>query len=413
MKKVPDVITGSRSDLLGKSKSGLQSYWQSADLGPVPQVGGIYQQLVNNNPYRNLHYNKSSWQNFLSKLGFRTDADRWEEQVQENAAQWDAGVYQQMYQDEYNSELAKAERMRAAGENPDLLGTNSVSDAASPFQDPAGLDAGTSEEGVLGQIGSTVLSAFNSAVGIAHQFMQLDAMSSDIEGKNISNASNMMNVIQQRVLGLTPAEGFTTDKEFKDWRTKTEAALRTNYGRSFFKGSALRRWNRSIDDFVGTLPTSKEQYKEWRERLGDAKSYLLGREDHWSELVDVFKEVNGEMIALQKEITENEKVLQNTDVNARIETASNELQYQEDLEPGQRARAENETNRRRAEGETFEGILNKHLSKLGERLDNLSKQGGLKGLIGEVILLLLTMKGTFKVDKNGKTSFGLTPPSAN
>lgn len=381
-------------------------------LGAGPSVPGIYQELFDNNPYRNLHYNKTPMQKLWSWLGFRTDADRFMEEAEMNALQTDFGIYQQMYQDEYNSELSKAQRMRAAGENPDLLGTGSVSEASSPMEDPQGMSPGISQEGVPGQIASMVIDAFNSAVGIATQFLQLDGLRADVEGKNINNAENMMNVITQRVLGMTPAEGFKTDQEFSDWKRSTEAKLRTNYGRAFFKGSGLRQWNRSIDDFIGGLPTSKEQYKEWRERLGDAKDYLRGREDHWSELIDVFKVVNEELIDMQTEITENSKVLEKTELDANIEKATNELQYQEDLQPGERARAENERNRRSAEGETFEGILNKHLTKLGQRLDNLSKQGGLKGLIGEVILLILTMRGRAAISPNG-ISLGLDAPSAN
>ena len=93
--------------------------------GKTPQVSkSSYQKLFDNNPYRSsdLTYNKSEWQDFLSALGFRTKADAWAESVQENALQWDAGIFQQMFQDEFNDESSKAQRMRDAGENPDLRG---------------------------------------------------------------------------------------------------------------------------------------------------------------------------------------------------------------------------------------------------------------------------------------------------
>ena len=379
-------------------------------LGSAPSGYGIYDDLFANNPYRNLNYNKTPMQKLWSALGFRTDADRFLEEAQVNAAQTDFGIFQQIYQDEYNSELAKAQRMRAAGENPDLLGTGNVSEASSPVEDPDGMSPGISQEGVPGQIASTIIGAFNSAVGIATQFIQLEGLRADVEGKNISNAENMMNIIKQRVLGMTPAEGFKSDQEFNDWKRRTEATLRTKYGRAFFKGSGLRRWNRSIDDFIGGLPTSREQFADWKQRLGDAKDYFLGREDHWSELIDVFKVVNSALIDMQNEITENAKVKEKTELDVDIEKATNELQYQEDLLPGERARAENERNRRSAEGDTFEGILNKHLTKLGQRLDNLSQQGGLKGLLGEAILLSLTLRGGFKVDGKGNFSGFLEGP---
>lgn len=382
-------------------------------LGEAPSgYGSMYDMLFQNNPYRNLNYNKSSWQDLLSWLGFRTDADRFQEEAQMNALQWDAGVYQQMYQDQYSSELAKSQRMREAGENPDLLGTGQVEGASSPMEDPQGMTPGPDESGVIPQIASGFMSAFNTAVGIATQVVQLDGLRSDIEGKNIGNAEKMMDVIQQRVLGMTPAEGFKNDQEYNDWKRKVESTLRTNYGRAFFTGSSLRRWNRSIDDFIGTLPTSRDQYDAWKGRLSSAKDYLRGRQSLWDESIEVFDALNSEVTDLMKDLEANGFVLAKTKQEADIETATNELQYQEDLLPGEKARAENEENKRKAEGDTFEGILNRHLTNLGKRLDNLSKQGGIKGLIGEVILLLMTMRGNMHVDPKGGMSFGLQPPVA-
>lgn len=385
----------------------------NASVGDTPKVSNpLYQQLFDNNPYRSkdLTYNKSPWQELLSTLGFRTKADAWEESVQENALQWDAGIYQQMAQDQYNSETAKAERMRQAGENPDLLGTGNVSDMASPLQDPEGINPGDSEEGVLPQLGSTIMGAFNTAVGIASQFIQLQGMQEDVQGKGITNAEGMMRLINERVLGMTPAEGFQDDQSFKDWKHDVEMTLRTNYGRAFFRGSSLRRWNRSIDDFIGGLPQSKDQFKAWKERLGDAKDYYYGREDHWSEAIDVFKELNQAMFDLQYAITENKKNTDYIQGEANLEEAGYNLEYQKTRDGELAGQAENAENERRKQGETFEGILNKHLTKLGERLDKLSQKGGLKGLIGEIILLILTMKGTFSYGPKGG-SLSVSPPS--
>lgn len=360
-------------------------------LGPAPSgYGTLYDSLFENNPYRNLNYNKSSWQQLLSWLGFRTDADRFQEEAQMNALQWDAGIYQQMYQDQFNSEVAKTQRMREAGENPDLLGTGNVESASSPVEDPQGMTPGLGEEGVIEGLVSGVMSAFDMSIGIATQLMQLDGLRSEIEGRNISNASSMMDVIQQRVLGMTPAEGFKTDKDFNDWKKKVEMTLRTNYGRAFFKGSGLRRWNRSIDDFIGMLPTSKDQFEGWKGRLSSAKDYLRGRESLWDESLEVFKAINEGITSLQQDIEANSYVKTYTQQQADIESATNELQYQQDIQPGLRARAQNEEWRRKAEDEDIEATLSKHYRKLTDKLDEFSEEGGFKGILSEILLILLS-----------------------
>lgn len=377
-----------------------------ANLGETPRASNpMYQKLFDNNPYRNLRYNKSAWQDFVSALGFRTDADRWDEEVQENAAQWDAGVYQQMFQDQYNSETAKAERMREAGENPDLLGTGNVSDAASPFQDPAGLSSGTDETSVPGRIAAGIMSAFNSAIGMCSQFLQLQGLQNEVTGKGISNAEGMMNLINQRVLGLTPAEGFKDDSSFKQWKLDVITSLRNAYGGAFFKNRrANRQWQRSIDDFIGGLPQSRDQYDAWKARLGSARDYLIGREDHWSESIELFKELNHNLIDMNNAVRENKASAELTQSEADIEKAGYELEYQQGRDAGLAAEAENAENRRRKEGDTFEGILNKHLAKIANTLDSFSAKGGFVGFVAEVVLYIMASRGLTVSAGSGKNA---------
>lgn len=106
---------------------------------PSPELGPQYQSLLDQNPYRNLTYRKSPWQNLLTNLGFRTEADAWQENMSVQAAEYDASIAQKAYDEQYNTASAQAERMRAAGINPDIDGGSSISpgEAASPAQDPS------------------------------------------------------------------------------------------------------------------------------------------------------------------------------------------------------------------------------------------------------------------------------------
>ena len=134
--------------------------------------------------------------------------------------------------------------------------------------------------------------------------------------------------------------------------------------------------------------------------MNAAKGYWTGSQDHWDEAREIFDILNEGIYKLNSETTENTAVAKEIQSETEIQTATNELQYQEDLEPGQKARAENEANIRKAEGNDFAGILAKHMAKIGKELDNMSKEGGFKGFLAEVILFFLNSQ--FNVSTNGK-----------
>ena len=168
----------------------------SDGLSSVPSgYGAEYDQLFANNPYRNLTYKKSGWQNFLSALGFRTDAERWQEDAQVNANEYDAGIFSMMQQNEFNSPQAQAERMRQAGLNPDLLGIGDVQEAASPTEDPNGMSQNVGDE--FADFGNTIASVFSRAMAVFKDFKSIQQMNTIIDGQNIDNAVKMTGAIDK------------------------------------------------------------------------------------------------------------------------------------------------------------------------------------------------------------------------
>lgn len=85
-----------------------------------PFVGTQYAALWENNPYADMYYDSTFWDD----IGLSSKANDQNAEYERLYNEYIAGLYDQQRQDEYNSESAIAERMRSAGQNPDLLGTS-------------------------------------------------------------------------------------------------------------------------------------------------------------------------------------------------------------------------------------------------------------------------------------------------
>lgn len=113
-------------------------------------------------------------------------------------AQYAAELQMMMYQNEYNSPTAQAQRQREAGINPDLAGVSGESAAGMQGNaNPANITAEDPTSTMLGLV-PTVMSVFNGLssglLGASHQI-------EDLRAKKIAN--------QKSALGVVPAIGDT------------------------------------------------------------------------------------------------------------------------------------------------------------------------------------------------------------
>lgn len=237
-------------------------------MGVVPSgYGSEYDTLFSNNPYRNLSYRKSGWQNLVSALGFRTDADRWLEDAQVNSAEYDAGIYSMMQQNAYNSPEAQANRMRQAGQNPDLLGTGDVAGAASPTEDPNGMSQNVGDE--FSDFGSTIASVFSRAMAVFKDFKSIEQMNTIIDGQNVDNAVKMTGAIDSFIESSLTAEDLI---DFETYQNRMHDLGNSEFQESFaqqmgFSKRQKPQYIRLMHDRLLSMATDEKVYNQFKNRI--------------------------------------------------------------------------------------------------------------------------------------------------
>lgn len=238
-------------------------------LGDAPSgYGSEYDTLFAQNPYRNLTYNKSFWQEFVSSLGFRTDYDRWKEDAQVNANEYDAGIFSMMQQNDFNSPISQADRMRDAGLNPDLLGLGDVQAGAKPAEDPNGMsqNAGNSE---FMDFAGNIASVFSRAMAIFKDFKSLDQMNTIIDSQNIDNAVKMTGAIDSFIESSLTAEDLV---DFETYQDRIHDLSSRDYMSQFadhmgFSNRQVPQFRRLMHDRLLSIGSDEKVYSKFRDRI--------------------------------------------------------------------------------------------------------------------------------------------------
>lgn len=185
--------------------SSANSYFTDPDLEQRLRDLG-YGDYVDANPWRNFEYNESGWQKLLSALGFRTNYDTARENARFQSLEYLSNVNDLAQQNLYNSEDAKVQRMRSAGENPDLLGTGDVANSAGLPEETNNTLPNVADDpiGALSSIGSGLMNAFTGAVGIIQSLAGIKNTRLVNQGLEIGNANDLVTGAKSAVSAVMP-----------------------------------------------------------------------------------------------------------------------------------------------------------------------------------------------------------------
>lgn len=168
------------------------SILNAGNSGVSSNLPDSYKNLADANPYRNVEYQNGVWDNIGDVLGFRTKQDSYREELAMRANEYDSQLLSTAREEDYNSETNAAARMRAAGLNPDLTGTDGASQA-SEFTEPTDhpeVPSGSNPE-IQNAIG-TVLSTMTSLLGFSKDVAGLKSVLIDNESKQLKNLTDFV-----------------------------------------------------------------------------------------------------------------------------------------------------------------------------------------------------------------------------
>lgn len=371
------------------------------------------------NPYRNQPYKKSVWQNFLSALGFRTQADAWQENMSVQAAEYDAALAQKQFDTEYNDPQSQVERMKAAGLNPDIDPSSIDSGSAAPMgEDPSTPMQSTGEEGVLLDFANGVMNAFTTAIGLT----------TSVQGV-------VRNRLQNKLLGLQNESAFSefakgmfpyllpnSPESVVDEDTGMESSWQANalqmaqmYAGTLPK-SMQRKFMRNVQAFWSSAPGSAEAYKEWKNRVSNRKGYYEESSTFYDEQNEVMRIIADGLSEVNEEIYRSRQQSQLQASKADFAEDLNREEYADNLDAGLQASAENAQNDLNRSNAMMVGTLRKSLEGMIDKLDKASQdnshplKSGLAtmtmGLLS-VLQLYISTQGMPSVSRS--SSFGSSP----
>lgn len=353
-----------------------------------------------NNPYVGLTYKKTGWQDFLTALGIRTQADAWQENMQVQANEWESAMAMKLRDEEYNSPTNQVARMKAAGINPDLNGGNGIDsgEAVAMPEDPS-TPMQTTEDGVqIVDFANNVMSLFSTALGMTQGIQGIVRNRLDNTFQSLQNESFFSDFAERLYpyfLPLTPDDQVYDDGTTLSWQGQAYEMAKIFSGKMPKK--MKHRFLDKVSAYWNSAPGNAEAYKAWRDRVQSRKGYFVDSATNYSEEDDVLLVISDELGKL------NEKVIK-SGMTREVAENKNAETYANSLDSSLQAATENAANRVTKQNMDMTEILRSSVETMIKRLDALSQQDNRRGHVATAMMSLLSVLQLY-ITTQGMPSF--------
>ena len=292
-------------------------------------------------------------------FGFRTGQDKYREEMSNNYNAYVAQLLGTMREEKYNSEAAKAARMRAAGENPDLLGTSGASDA-SEFTDPETMPVVPESEirRVSDSIGG-VLNVVQMTTAFMKDFGSLKSILSLNEVNQSEALSKMFGVANDVGQAFFDSKGWQSFKDNASESFDAKALERLaegfldQYKGAYRNKKSQKRFERMVLQSIIGLPGQLKAMKSLDEFEKSRRSYNSSRASQY------YSSDDDQMTAFLKPLVKASEDLQKLDLRVAYKHSENQEKFEGIIDPGLEASATNAQNQTISQSKQTEYQINK------------------------------------------------------
>lgn len=347
------------------------------------------QDLQKANPYKNVDYRRSGWQNFITSLGFRTNADAYQESLSLQSKEYDAALAEKSYNEEYDSAAAQTQRERDAGLNPDLTGNIDSGSSSALKDDGNPAIAPESDASSVGNFASVILSGVQMAFGLASGAMSAIGSFQNIRSKSLANDAAFLD----NAFSALPMVSDAVDLNVKDSPDGVAVSNFNRALRSILGVRGARRYTSAVTSLASSLQGQESEFGLRSKRAGSRSDYYnITSGSNYSEFDDCMKEIRSELsdlfFSIQKKGAESQ----------RAELVYNKEYYQ-GHDGAQMAAEDLEQNKGRTslmhqeyQSGELKAQFRQSLSKMMSKLDNMANNGNSFANYLSMVLSVVGMK---------------------
>lgn len=321
--------------------------------------GTRFEQMARNNPYLNYNYELGLWDRIGNTFGFRTNEDKVREQMEQASRDYNAQLYQLQSEDQYNSPSEQANRMRQAGMNPDLLGTDSVAPAGEFAQEQTSPDLSSNDNTQVLSTASNILwQTVNGGFSIAEGLFNIENIQLDQFTKIRDIASGIMNDVSSLGGNLDQLKANPrTGDVYTDLLTNGDASYNP-YGHLPFRPKTISK----VQDMFPLVRNSIYRKSGYYKQANDMVTFRNGANDGNARFAD--SDGKGGSILDQQDrvlqiIVEGQQKFQKEIFDFNLSALKNQLKYDADYFMNARgSTAANAFNNENAYNSAYFGGLN-------------------------------------------------------
>ena len=375
----------------------------------APEVAQSYQGLIDANPYRNAGYKVRPWQQFLSWLGFRTQADAWKENMAVQASEYDSAILQKAYNEDYNDPQSQVARMRQAGLNPDIDPSSISSGEASPMpEDPSIPMQSSGQEGQLMSFADGIMNIASTAIGLVGsvQGISRNALQNSLLA---TEGETAISDLAQRMAPYFIPETDDISEDGSGWQVQALEGAKI-FSRSMDKRTQ-KRFLDTIQSYWNGAYGNAKSYEEFKHNLESRFSHKVAErtlEDDFGVLNEIFADELGE---LNKKVMKLQSEAQKESLEASKAESGYEESYYSGLDGAIQSGAENAQARFNQTNMEMNNILNESIGRMIDKLESNRKEGGIGGGLSSIALallasfrLMITTQGLPSVSRSASSS---------